>query len=283
MNAQITQLLVHCDASARMVQRLEIACRLAQRHGSALMALYAATPRFVELPFAPEIGSSMVTDLRQIDQQFLTQARAAFDRSQLATQASTGIRASWGVVHDDPMMAAFAQQALFADLLVLGQHDPSDAQAPQVPSDFVQSITIMSGKPALVVPYINVPRNVGETVLIAWKPTREAARAVSAAVPLLQSAKSVHVVTWGSEEIATGGEHLDLAAYLRLRGIEANWHVRSGEPKDLGDLLLSEAFDCQADLLVMGCYGHSRAREWVLGGVSRTILQSMTLPVLMAH
>jgi nucleotide-binding universal stress UspA family protein len=70
---------------------------------------------------------------------------------------------------------------------------------------------------------------------------------------------------------------------LRLRGIEANWHVRSGEPKDLGDLLLSEAFDCQADLLVMGCYGHSRAREWVLGGVSRTILQSMTLPVLMAH
>jgi len=124
---------------------------------------------------------------------------------------------------------------------------------------------------------------VGETVVIAWKPTREAARAVSAAVPLLQRARRVHVLSWNQEEDGIGGGRLDLDGYLKLRGIEPAWHREDREPDFLGELLLTRAFDLNADLLVMGCYGHSRAREWVLGGTSRTVLQSMTLPVLMAH
>ena len=76
---------------------------------------------------------------------------------------------------------------------------------------------------------------------------------------------------------------LNLDGYLRLHGVAAQWHHRGEEPAELGELLLSQAFDLGADLLVMGCYGHGRAREWMLGGVSRTVLRSMTLPVLMAH
>ena len=129
-----------------------------------------------------------------------------------------------------------------------------------------------------------MPAAVGQTVVIAWKPTREAARAVSAAVPLLQRARRVHVMAWGEDEEQVTGARLDLDGYLKLRGVEPVWHREGGEePADLGDLLLSRAFDLEADLLVMGCYGHSRAREWVLGGTSRTVLRSMTLPVLMAH
>jgi len=99
----------------------------------------------------------------------------------------------------------------------------------------------------------------------------------------MQRARKVHILAWGQEEGGvTGG--LDLDGYLKLRGIEPTWHREAAaEPGFLGELLLSRAFDLEADLLVMGCYGHSRAREWVLGGTSRTILRSMTLPVLMAH
>lgn len=74
-----------------------------------------------------------------------------------------------------------------------------------------------------------------------------------------------------------------MEGYLQLRGIEPTWHREGGgEPGILGELLLSRACDLGADLLVMGCYGHSRMREWVLGGTSRTVQQSMTLPALMA-
>lgn len=91
------------------------------------------------------------------------------------------------------------------------------------------------------------------------------------------------MISWAGEEPAIGGERLDLRGYLKLHGVEATWHREGEEPEELGQLLLSRTFDLEADLLVMGCYGHSRVREWLLGGTSRVVLQSMTLPVLMAH
>jgi nucleotide-binding universal stress UspA family protein len=283
MKTSITQILLHFDASSQAVKRLETACQIAKRHGSALTALYAATPQYVELPFAPEIGPGIVAVQRQVDQQHLSKARTAFDQSQASLRESDGIRAAWAEVHDDPILSTFAQQAMFADLVVMGQHDPSADQMGRVPSDFVQSVILMSGKPALVLPYIDAPKTFGDTVLIAWKATREAARAVASALPVLQSAREVHVVSWGEEESSVSGNRLDLATYLKLRGVQTTWHKQGQAPKDLGEMLLSFAFDVQADLLVMGCYSHSRAREWALGGVTRTILNSMTLPVVMAH
>ena len=190
---------------------------------------------------------------------------------------------AWAEVLDEPFVDAFAQQALYADLMVLGQHDSSDKGAAHVPADFAETVMEISGKPALIIPYASVPPTIGETVVIAWKPTPEAARAVAAAMPLLQSAHRVHVVSWAHDEAEIGGERLGLSNYLKLSGVEAIWHHQGKEPERLGELLLSRAFDLQADLLVMGCYGHNRAREWVLGGTSRTVLQSMTLPTLMVY
>lgn len=280
MKASLTQLLVHLDASPQAVPRLEAACRIGQAHAAAVTALYAVTPSFVELPFSPEVGPGIAATLREIDDERRIRARTAFEQS----LATPGCCAAWAEVQGDPIMAAFAQQALYADLLVLGQHDPSSKPADGVPSDFAETVMAASGKPTLILPYIGVLSGVGETVVIAWKPTREAALAVSAAVPFLQRARRVHVLSWsGGEEAAIGGERLDLNGYLKLRRVEATWHREGEEPGALGELLLSRAFDLGADLLVMGCYGHSRAREWVLGGTSRTVLRSMTLPVLMAH
>ena len=283
MTTPITQLMVHIDPSAHSAQRLALACSLAKRHGSSITALYAATTQYVDLPFAPDGGQSMGASMRQTDESYRTQARAEFDRFQASMQSSSGVQMTWAQVDDEPMMAAFAKQALYADLLVLGQHDPVSKHAVHMPADFVESVMAMSGKPALVLPFIGAPSSLAERIVIAWKPTREVARAVSAAVPLLQAAKEVHVVTWGTGGAAALGGRLDLKQYLMLRGIQANWHLQGDAPKDIGEMLLSRVFDFQADLLVMGCYGHSRSLEWVLGGVSRTILQTMTVPVLMAH
>ena len=279
MKESLTQLLVHLDGSPRAARRLGVAREIAQNHGAAVTVLYAVTPALLVVPFAPEAGPSVAEALGQIDEQRRTQARGVFDRS----IATPGVHAAWAEVQDYPIVPAFARQALYADLLVMGQHDPSDTEAAGVPFDFVETVMATSGKPALVLPYAENPGTVGQTVVIAWKPTREAARAVSAAMPLLQRARRVHVLSWGSEEEDVAGARLDLDSYLKLRGVEPIWHREGQEPNFMGDLLLSRAFDLDADLLVMGCYGHSRAREWVLGGTSRTVLQSMTLPVLMAH
>ena len=279
MKESLTQLLVHLDGSPRAARRLAVARAIAQTHGSAVTALYAVTPALLVVPFAPEAGPSVAEALGQIDEERRAQARRIFDRS----VATPGVRAEWAEVQDYPIVPAFARQALYADLLVLGQHDPSDPEAAGVPFDFAQTVMATSGKPALILPYADLGSTLGQTMVIAWKPTREAARAVSAAVPLMQRARRVHVLSWGREDEDVAGARLDLDGYLKLRGVEPTWHREGDEPDYMGDLLLSRAFDLDADLMVMGCYGHSRAREWVLGGTSRTVLQSMTLPVLMAH
>lgn len=279
MTTSLKQLLVHLDASPQAAQRLETACRLGQVHGAAVTALYAVTPAFVELPFSPEIGPGVAASLHERDVELRTRARAAFDR----VVAAPGMKASWAEVGNEPMMGVFAQQALFADLLVLGQADPTEKRAEGVPSDFVETVLISSGKPVLVLPFIGASSTVGQTVVLAWKPTREAARTVGAALPLLQRAGQVHILSWSGADEGVGGHGLSLDGYLQLHGVKATWHRETQEPDLLGELLLSRAFDLEADLLVMGCYGHSRAREWVLGGTSRTVLRSMTLPVLMAH
>lgn len=280
MKASLSQLLVHLDASAQAQPRLEAACQIGQAHGAAVTALYAVTPSLVDLPFSPTVGPGMGADLRDIDDERRARARATFDRS----LDTTACKAAWAELQAAPIIAVFAQQALYADLLVLGQHDPSSTLPDGVPSDFVEAVLAASGKPALILPYIGAAGGIGKTVVIAWKPTREAARAVSAAMPLLQQARQVHILSWsGAEEGVIGGAGLDLNGYLKLSGVQATWHRQGEEPESLGELLLSRAFDLGADLLVMGCYGHSRAREWVLGGTSRTVLQSMTLPVLMVH
>ena len=280
MKECLTQLLVHLDATAHTSQRLAVARAIAQGRGAALTALYAVTPALVEIPFAPDAGPNVAQVLCELDDERRAKARAEFERANI-----NGLHAAWAEVRDYPIIPVFARQALYADLLILGQHDASDPASTGVPTDFVESVLAASGKPALLLPYAGAWDSVAEVALVAWKPTREAARAVSAAVPLLQRAERVHIVSWTRDEDGNiSGDGLDLDGYLKLRGIEPVWHREGGgEPDSLGDLLLSRAADLSADLLVMGCYGHSRAREWVLGGTSRTILQSMTLPVLMAH
>jgi len=274
------QILVHLDGSRCSGERLALARRIGSEQGAVVAALYAVMPTLAVMPYSPVAGAGVATVVQEIDQNRRATAHAAFD----SAMREPGCSVTWAEHIEAPIIRDFAQQALFADLLVLGQHDSADQAAPDVPQDFVESVIAASGKPAIVLPYTGYGGGPLKTVVIAWKETREAALAVEAALPLLRRASRVHVLEWAAEEqSAIKGERLDLDGYLHLHGVTAQRHRDFGQRSEMGEFLLSRCADLSADLLVMGCYGHSRAREWVLGGTSRTVLRSMTLPVLMAH
>lgn len=276
-------LLVHLDDSPRSEARLALAQLVAAKcdTGAAatcvIEALYCVTPITAEMPLAfgegvLDVGIFMkdLHDLRR------DKARQLFER----VNGSSARRMGWREVADGSIFSATVGRALYADLVFLGQHEADELNRLTTPADFVASVLIDSGKPAIVVPNAGDFGTLGDEVLIAWKPCREAARAVSAALPLLQRATHVHVASEAGNYAAAK----DLDGWLRANGVEARLehHAALGSNAP-GEGLLSLAAEINADLLVMGCYGHSRVREWALGGATRTVLASMTLPVLMAH
>lgn len=278
MSDELKQLLVHADATPQFVHRLEFACRLAARHGAGVAALYASPSASEAMPVTSGMGPGLAVQRENAQDAALAKARSVFEQLRPA-----GGAAAWAEIHDFPLVSAFAERAFYADMLVLGQHDPGEGWSTLMSADFPETVLALSGRPALVLPYTSARPGLPGKVVIAWKPGRGAARAVTAALPILRGANSVHILSWGGDAVESEGGGPNIVSYLKAHGIEATWHREGAEPANLGDVLLSRAFDLQADLLVMGCYGRARAYEWVLGGASRTVLKSMTLPVLMAH
>jgi nucleotide-binding universal stress UspA family protein len=275
--ATLGNILVHVDAGPHNAARLSAARELAMRHDAAVTALYAVMPSFIEVPFALEAAGPALDVLKALDDERLEKAKAAVER----VHGKPGPRVEWAVADSSAPVAAFTQQAYYADLLVLGQREPL-AHTSGVPADFVESVLLASGRPALVLPHIGIPPAIGRSVLIAWKECAEAVHALAAALPLLQRAERVSIVEWSAPDDSLTGP-LDIRRHLARHGVTAELHHFSERPATTGELILSMAADLSADLIVMGCYGHSRARELVLGGATRTILSSMTVPVLMAH
>lgn len=270
----IQSILVHLDAGAHCSSRLRIARALGAQLGASVTALYAVTPAYVDLSLVFTAGVALNSELLALDESRLDSARKLVSDA----CAAPGVQIEWREAREAPEHE-FMQQALYADLLVLGQHDGDHRETGVVP-DFPQWVVIHSGKPALLVPRIELRDPAFNTVLVAWKESRESARALSAALPLLCKAESVHVAI----DDETTQAHRELLLHLlRRHGVEAQLQTLACPAPQVGDRLLSTAAEVGADLLVMGCYGHSRGRELILGGATRTVLNSMTLPILMAH
>lgn len=276
----LKSILVHVDASPHCPVRLAQAQQLAEAHDCAVTALFAASPTDLQYPFGMAPGLEVTAMADAIEASRRERARAHFD----AAVAAGGRRLEWAELRRDQGLMAFNRSALYADLVLLGQHDPRPGSTQDLPADFVEWTLHDSGKPVLVLPYTTRQPLPMRTALVAWKESREAARALSAALPLLRRADQVHVVMWSdSPSPHSPAEAAPLLACLQRHGVVAEVHPQGPATSQLGDHLLSLAADLGADLLVMGCYGHARIREWVTGGVTRTVLRSMTLPVLMSH
>jgi nucleotide-binding universal stress UspA family protein len=185
---------------------------------------------------------------------------------------------------DDDLATGITQHARCCDLVVLPQYDPEDTPV-AVSADLPAYVLMNSGCPVLVVPHAGAPAQVGKRVLVAWNASVQALRAVRDALPLLKRAAVVEVVVFNAAaqpEVYGDEPGSDLALYLARHDVQVDV-IQQVTESDIGDALLSLAADLTSDLLVMGCYGHSRFREILLGGATRTILDSMTLPVLMSH
>src|SRR4249920_3572574 len=175
----------------------------------------------------------------------------------------------------------FARLARRFDLSILGQPEP---EQPALDRLIVEAALFDSGRPILVVPYIQRNGLRLDRVLLCWDGSRSAARAAADALPFLRRAKVVEVVTVASEPAKSDEmPGADIAQHLARHGVTVELKRIVTAETDVASTILSHAADRSADFLVMGGYGHSRLREFILGGVTRDILASMTIPVLMSH
>ena len=272
-------ILVHYDVGKTAPARLETAIEIAGTFGAHIACLYALSA--VPEPSAGYEATQIVREGQQrMRAEMLAEARHGYDECLRRTGFE---RAEWRTSAADALDAV-ALQARYADLVVIGQQN---AEWPSgVRRDFERSVPLAVGRPVLVVPYAFERRPIGHQVLVAWNASREAARAVMDALPLLERASHVHVVAFQPEKSgAAHGEEpgADIALYLARHGVKVTVSRYDAPDVDIGSQLLSRAFDLSADLIVMGAWGHSRLREFVLGSVTRTLLESMTVPVLMSH
>ncbi|MDI1283217.1 MAG: universal stress protein [Reyranella sp.] len=273
-------ILVHCDAAKNVAHRLGVAAELAQQHGAHLVGFHARPP--FQTPVFFDGGFPMDDFFKSYDASVKADqatALAAFEKAAKGRHLST----DWRVV-DGFVDSELAVQARYADLLVLGQTDP-DSSLP-TPTDLPEAVALTSGRPVLVVPHIGVTSAPGKTVLLCWNASREAAHAASEALPFLKSATKVIVLVIDAKSTPDGHgaePGADAAAWLARHGVKVTVQRDTAANDDVGATILSRAADHAVDLIVMGLYGHSRLREMVLGGASRTLLGSMTAPVLMAH
>ncbi len=275
-------LLLHIDDTKACVGRVDVAVALAQAHEAHLTALYIAAepglPAYIEGQIPPVI----------LEEQYVEADRCAHIAAETfqATLKKNGLPGECRVARaaDAEVAPLIAQQARYADLVIVGQAFEEDPGAGGL--HMVENLLIYSGRPALVVPYIGAGERIGCTVTVAWDAGREAARAVADAMPFLERAEKVHVLVVNPRPGVDGhGEEpgADLALHLARHGVTAEVNRTEANDIGTGDVILSWLSDFGSDLLVMGAYAHSRMRELVLGGVTRRILDSMTVPVLMSH
>lgn len=277
-------MLVNVQPGPHSEQIAACACRLAHANNAHLVGL--ASTGLNELVYqcnAAAPGVALLPDDLGVFQRSARQALQSFS----ALAARMGVGSPEERLTDDNLLAALALQSRYADLVVVGQEtDPCALRAP-AGAFAPEHLILHSPRPVLVVPAAVSHRGerFGERIVLAWDGGMAASRAVEAALPLLRQATLVTLAVFNPAGHYNAHGPLpgaDLASYLARHGVRIEIVVRETGGM-VSEALLGLCGETGADLLVMGCYGHARLRELLLGGVSRAILHQMTLPVLMAH
>jgi nucleotide-binding universal stress UspA family protein len=271
---------VHVDNSPHLVSRIKLAARWASRFRSHLIGV-AATG----LPAALYIGGSSASDESLIPQ-YANLLRESAEKG-MATFEANAIKMG-AVAFERRMMkeepaAALNRQARYSDLLVIGQ---DEAEGPDFlsPATFSDYMALHSITPILIAPRLDEFPISTRRALIAWDGGDEAIRAAHAAIPALTQADAVEIVTFRHNPAPSenGESTADLVAFLGYHGIKADVFEQE-ESSDVGERILAHAEDIEADLIVMGAYRHTRFREMLLGGATRTVLRSARIPVFVSH
>lgn len=272
-------LLVHLDASERRAARLEVAFDFAERFDAHVVGLFALERLYIPPYVSSEAGLDLERYALGVRQAAAEEAKAQFEDK--ARKEAYATRSEWRQTLTQDALEVMRWCARYADLVIAGQPDPGD-----VPASYAHELVMSAGRPVLFVPSKGRFDQVGRRVLVAWNGSQQAARAVKDGMALLPPANEAEVVTYDREKVLPGPGDLpdpDIARYLARHGATVSVAEESSRGEEIGQLILQRARAKSFDVIVMGAYGHSRVRELVLGGATRTVLRSMHVPVLMSR
>jgi nucleotide-binding universal stress UspA family protein len=265
------------DNSAGSVRLLDFALSLAAQNNAHLTGLHLTyAPIILSDPYA--VWEPMMLEWEESAQTKQEQAREKF----IAAAAKAGVSADFSAYRSTDLRAVIAH-ARASDLTIVGQRNQGDDQG-DLGNNFPMSFVLKLGRPVLFFPYIGNVSTKFNSIIVAWDGGREAARAMADAMPFLKLAQQVKILSISEHN---DEDHdlpdIDIAAYLAKHKVKVDIERNENVQVAPADWLLSRAADSGADLLVMGAYGHNRLTELILGGVTRTVMRQMTLPVLMSH
>jgi nucleotide-binding universal stress UspA family protein len=278
-------ILVYLNAEREAKSLSSYAMALAEAHGAHVIGL-TVMPSFSDVPPAVTGTMTLIDDLRNAFRADAARLQAIFE----AKRSAPGVTAEWRVgdpgFHD--VMETVAETGQAADVIIACQDDPdwrNDGFR-----DMAGLLAIQAARPVLLLPYQGHPAGEPQRIVVAWDGSKEAARALFGALPLLKRAKIVTLVTVRASEERDGAaaaqarqQDADIGAALGRHGV--TWVLSPEVPSEdgIGPTLLAAAERHSADMLVLGGYGHSRIGEFIFGGVTRHVLKHMTMPVLISH
>lgn len=274
-------ILVHIANPARTKALLAAGLEIARANDAHLIGLFVFPAHRITPPLPLPFGADIAAKIRKSIEDDVIAARTAFDEACRGQPVVTEWRAITTERRD--ACEVVLEHARAADLIVASQADPSwDLSAMM---EFPDRLAIECGRPVLVIPAGGHFGRMPKSIVVAWNNRREAARALADSLPLLARADSVFVVTVEDGETAREGRLPDteIGAALGRHGIKAELSSIGRGTGSVGEAIRSFAALNGADLLVMGCYGHSRFRELAFGGATRHMLRDMSLPVVFSH
>ncbi|WP_178133751.1 universal stress protein [Vineibacter terrae] len=264
-------LLVHADTDEQLMNRVTLAAGLARAHDAKLIVAFPLQAPLDVTFYSEYVAVETIQALIGAEQQ-----RAADVRAKVADRlAGEGISWQWRTC-DGGAQNTLPRIGAVADVIVMGQG------AVDTHASLVAAVALTAGRPVLCMPNGARFESCGKRILLAWNGSRESARAAHDVLPFLKGADQVVVFTAGR---ITGHDAsvADIAAYFAAHGTRIEVRHAMLAEVDTGTGILQAAAESDADMIAMGAYGHSRLREWVFGGTTRTILTAMTIPVLLSH
>ncbi len=276
----LNDIVVYVDSAEVTKARVGFTVALAKEHGAHLIGVAFAPSALLPL-YGADVGFADMSEVMESVKVQGAKALQAFEVCAKAEGVSAEARLMQGMSEEFPH--DFASAARHADLAILGQPRDGDPLIGQYA--LVERCLFASGRPVIVVPAVPEKPALDGTIVAAWDGSAEAARAINDALTFLKPAARVVLVVGvtGGQDDEQAPPTDDMMAHLRRHGVVAETlRVKIGEG-DVGRLLLSTAKSLGADLMVMGAFHHSRWREFILGGVTLTVLEQATIPLFMAH
>jgi nucleotide-binding universal stress UspA family protein len=275
----IKNIIVHVDNTAACENRINTAIELATRHDAGLTSIYVIPTYPMPTYYEAQISLEILAEVDKSSQKSAKQAQHKYER--MAGDAGLATKT---IIEEGDLISVLSEHARYADLILLGQDDGDDPL--NLGEALADNIVLEGGTPCLVIPCKPTKTQTGKRILVAWNASREAARAIKDALPVLKQAEYIELLSVDSAHLEVGENTVqgkDIQAYLTRHGIAAGHYIEPDKDISPGDAILARVSETDTDMIVMGAYGHSRLRETILGGATRKILKQMTVPVFISH